>query len=87
MKQFTIFQPVPASQTSFHKSRTAYFCVPKYYHDKQKQGFLKHFVFNDKIKSKEITGYSWILYIYKTNAVGTIKIRDSKLDWNFPDKY
>ena len=36
MKQFTVFQPAPASQTNFHQSTSPYFFVSKYYRDKQK---------------------------------------------------
>lgn len=71
------FDPPPSQQTNFHQSRASYFFCSK---------ILKRFVYQSRAVNTQDEIHPRKLYMYKTNAAGSIKLSDRHIDWNFPDK-
>ena len=94
MKSTTVLHVQPSEKIDLLEARLAYLFVPKYYHDRCNEGFMKHFKYQGKVFSnrndhvnKRVCEFDRVLYIYVSTTVRTFVLSESEINWNFPDKY
>ena len=76
------------------EARLAYLSVSKYYRDRRNESLMKNLKYQGKVFSnknnhvnKRVSEFDQLLYIYVSTTVKTFVLSESKINWNFPDKY
>ena len=89
----TVLHVQPLDKIDLIEERLAYLFVPRYYHERRDTGFMKNLNYQGKVFSKKSDHINKRLseldrvYIYVSISLRTFVLSESKIKWNFSDKY
>ena len=89
----TVLHVQPLDKIDLIEERLAYLFVPRYYHERRDTGFMKNLNYQGKVFSKKSDHINKRLseldrvYIYVSISLRTFVLSESKIKWNFFDKY
>ena len=94
LKPTTVLHIQPSEKIDLLEARLAYLLVPRCYHNRRDAGFMNNLTYQGKVFSdrsnyanRRLCELDRVLYIYVSTTPRTTVLSESKINWNFPDKY